>query len=281
MHTRPMSTPSSSNTAICRLPVWAMDEVCVEIGTPVRLHARAAARRISSFDRASRPSSTLPTSVATFITPARMPVPSMPSSISRTNDPASWSTVTPFAMARGMSSQTPVHITMWRLASSATSLSSRMSRPRSIVVTSTIVPTPSAAASFSAAARSSTSASWSNRSGKVYDTPAELSRTCSCISVKPRSPASTGPRIVFTVAITTSGRSSWEAARSAPCKCSFGESAAQGASPTCCSDDGDGSRLRQLATGSRLRARCPVSGRLRAATTAVRGMTARTAKLGT
>ena len=87
-------------------------------------------------------------SFATLMMPALMPVPSMPTSISRTNSAATSSGVR-FHSERGMSRQMPVAAMMLTPVRRDMSARNRTSRPRSSVDSSTIVSTPPSRASLS------------------------------------------------------------------------------------------------------------------------------------
>ena len=127
--------------------------------------------------------------------PALIVVPSIPCSISLTNSAVSSSAVRA-AIEREGSSQWPVQAMMFTPLRSATSRINRMSRPRSMVVTSTKVRRPPALAS---ARMPATRSMWASRppnsSGQACQKPAEAAATCSCISVNPRSALSSGPRL--------------------------------------------------------------------------------------
>ena len=116
------------------------------MGTPVCFSAWAAAFS-TTCPGWLRPSCTL-SLLATLMIPALIPVPSIPSWISLIN---SWATSvgsTPQKM-RGMSTQNPVAAMTLTPVLRDTSSVSRMSRPKSNVVTSTMVCTPSLRASVS------------------------------------------------------------------------------------------------------------------------------------
>ena len=81
-----------------------------------------------------------------------------------------------------------------------TSSSSRMSRPRSMVVTSISVSTPSSLACLSCSTAVRTScARPPNSSGQACHNPADAAQTCSCESVKPSLARSIAPVTVWTV----------------------------------------------------------------------------------
>ena len=102
---------------------------------------------------------------------------------------------------RGMSRQVPVAQTIWTPDPRETSSSRRMSRPRSMVVTSMMERKPSARAALRSAMPRFMVAARSMNSGYICWMPADDTSTCSWDRVNPRSAASISPSTELIVAI--------------------------------------------------------------------------------
>ncbi len=92
----------------------------------------------------------------------------------------------------------PVAAITWMPASSTTGSNRGTSRPRPRAVASRIVLTPLVLRAVSISTALSSSACWSQTKGKLYSTPSEREKMCSCMRVKPRSAVLMGPLMVST-----------------------------------------------------------------------------------
>ena len=150
------------------------------MGAPVAWCARAAASRTRSSNGSSS------SSLATLMMPARTSVPSRPTVRSAVNHAASWSVVRTVSAGDG-ASHMPVAATICIPLRREDSTSRSTSRPRSKVVASTMVVTPSPMARVRtvwAVSRSRSRPPY--RAGQPRTTPGEPHTMCSWESVKPR-----------------------------------------------------------------------------------------------
>src|SRR5579863_6053832 len=96
---------------------------------------------------------------------------------------------------------------MWSSTWAATSCTVSMSRPRPTTVRSTMVSMPAALSSCSRSTACATCVARSHPVGQLDATSGERTKTCSCMSVVPRSAASTAPRTVLTCPMCPSSAS--------------------------------------------------------------------------